>query len=98
MKGGAAPSPPRSARGFPPKAARAVFVLAVIPGWSEGPDPESRDSGFDADASPRNDGNNIEIHNDSLHYIPSSRARRPRAVRSGGLHPRQGAAGAGSAV
>src|SRR5215475_10025402 len=28
---------------------------AVIPGWSEGPDPESRDSGFDADASPRND-------------------------------------------
>src|SRR5882762_11147103 len=103
MKGGAAPSPPRSARGFPPKAARAVFVLAVIPGWSEGPDlrcamhiGESRDAGFDADASPRNDGNNIEIHNDSLHYILVARARRPRAVRSGGLHPHQGAAGAGS--
>src|SRR6267142_2911604 len=30
--------------------------MAVIPGWSEGPDPESRDSGFDAFASPRNDG------------------------------------------
>src|ERR1700687_623655 len=26
-----------------------------MPGWSEGPDPESRDSGFDAFASPRND-------------------------------------------
>src|SRR6187399_2192550 len=24
------------------------LVLPVIPGWSEGPDPESRDSGFDA--------------------------------------------------
>jgi hypothetical protein len=28
----------------------------VIPGWSEGPDPESRDSGFVAAATPRNDG------------------------------------------
>src|SRR6266850_1233194 len=27
MKGGAAPSPPQSARGFPPKAARAAFVI-----------------------------------------------------------------------
>jgi hypothetical protein len=27
----------------------------VIPGWSEGPDPESRDSGF-ALRAPRNDG------------------------------------------
>src|SRR5207344_578140 len=25
---------------------------AVIPGWSEGPDPESRDSGFDASHRP----------------------------------------------
>src|ERR1700682_4033054 len=33
-----------------------VFVLVgfVIPGWSEGPDPESRDSGF-ALCAPRND-------------------------------------------
>jgi len=23
--------------------------MLVIPGWSEGPDPESRDSGFDAE-------------------------------------------------
>jgi len=39
-------------------------TAVVIPGWSEGPDPESRDSGFDAIesalcadpmASPRND-------------------------------------------
>jgi hypothetical protein len=29
--------------------------MIVIPGWSEGPDPESRDSGFDAGASLRND-------------------------------------------
>src|SRR5712672_1065463 len=28
---------------------------SVIPGWSEGPYPESRDSGLDAFASPRND-------------------------------------------
>jgi hypothetical protein len=27
-------------------------MLAVIPGWSEGPDPESRDSGFDASHRP----------------------------------------------
>jgi hypothetical protein len=33
-----------------------VVAGAVIPGWSEGPDPESRDSGLDAFASPRNDG------------------------------------------
>jgi len=26
----------------------AVLCSIVIPGWSEGPDPESRDSGFDA--------------------------------------------------
>src|ERR1700736_4985698 len=32
------------------------FGLRVIPGWSEGPDPESRDSGF-ALRAPRNDGN-----------------------------------------
>ncbi len=28
------------------------FPLIVIPGWSEGPDPESRDSGFDASHRP----------------------------------------------
>jgi hypothetical protein len=30
----------------------AELYLAVIPGWSEGPDPESRDSGFDASHRP----------------------------------------------
>jgi hypothetical protein len=30
----------------------ARFASAVIPGWSEGPDPESRDSGFDARIAP----------------------------------------------
>src|SRR3982750_2848173 len=29
-----------------------LFFSAVIPGWSEGPDPESRDSGFDASHRP----------------------------------------------
>src|SRR5208337_1099015 len=28
------------------------FSCTVIPGWSEGPDPESRDSGFDAPHRP----------------------------------------------
>jgi tRNA dimethylallyltransferase len=37
-----------------PEAAGA-WLSAVIPGWSEGPDPESRDSGF-ALRAPRNDG------------------------------------------
>src|SRR5580693_7416753 len=37
--------------------------LFVIPGWSEGPDPESRDSGLDACASPRNDG--FELRHES---------------------------------
>ena len=32
-----------------------VWLGSVIPGWSEGPDPESRDSGF-ALRAPRNDG------------------------------------------
>jgi hypothetical protein len=27
-------------------------TAVVIPGWSEGPDPESRDSGFDASHRP----------------------------------------------
>ena len=31
----------------------------VIPGWSEGPDPESRDSGLDASHRPRNDAREI---------------------------------------
>src|SRR5690349_10482906 len=29
-----------------------AFLATVIPGWSEGPDPESRDSGFDASHHP----------------------------------------------
>src|ERR1700760_1026174 len=33
----------------------------VIPGWSEGPDPESRDSGF-ALRAPRNDGESSPFH------------------------------------
>jgi hypothetical protein len=32
-----------------------IFIGFVIPGWSEGPDPESRDSGFML-RMPRNDG------------------------------------------
>ena len=32
--------------------ARAPLFPAVIPGWSEGPDPESRDSGFDTSHRP----------------------------------------------
>src|SRR5207245_5691661 len=34
-------------------------ITSVIPGWSEGPDPESRDSGF-ALRAPRNDGGQQE--------------------------------------
>jgi hypothetical protein len=30
----------------------AKTLSSVIPGWSEGPDPESRDSGFDASHRP----------------------------------------------
>jgi hypothetical protein len=37
--------------------ARKQSTYAVIPGWFEGPDPESRDSGF-ALRAPRNDGKN----------------------------------------
>jgi hypothetical protein len=34
--------------------------LFVIPGWSEGPDPESRDSGFvSLRYTPRNDGESL---------------------------------------
>src|ERR1700732_1308276 len=38
------------ARGIQERGRRGRFLPAelVIPGWSEGPDPESRDSGFDA--------------------------------------------------
>ncbi len=39
----------------------------VIPGWSEGPDPESRDSGF-ALRAPRNDGADT-LRNRALHAI-----------------------------
>jgi len=38
----------RYARLFRVWACPAKTIFAVIPGWSEGPDPESRDSGFDA--------------------------------------------------
>jgi hypothetical protein len=31
---------------------RGFSFVVVIPGWSEGPDPESRDSGFDASHRP----------------------------------------------
>jgi len=34
-----------------------LLSLVVIPGRVEDANPESRGSGFDADASPRNDGN-----------------------------------------
>src|SRR5215469_17859077 len=38
----------------------------VIPGWSEGPDPESRDSGFDASRRPGMTGLNFARQNYSL--------------------------------
>jgi hypothetical protein len=38
--------------------AEGALLVPVIPGWSEGPDPESRDSGF-ALRAPRNDGGKI---------------------------------------
>src|ERR1700710_768863 len=41
----------------------------VIPGWSEGPDSESRDSGFDAYASRRNDG---VLHSELAQLRPAS--------------------------
>src|ERR1700729_946318 len=34
-------------------------IVFVIPGWSEGPDPESRDSGFARRRAPRNDAANF---------------------------------------
>src|ERR1700687_5231554 len=37
---------------IPGCAAGADLIDVVIPGWSEGPDPESRDSGFDASHRP----------------------------------------------
>src|SRR3979490_1392039 len=40
--------------GFSPHRRSGDGLQAVIPGWSEGPDPESRDSGF-ALRAPRND-------------------------------------------
>ena len=40
------------------------LLVIVIPGWSEGPDPESRDSGF-ALRAPRNDAL-------MFHYAPSA--------------------------
>src|SRR5215469_16929257 len=52
---------------------------AVISGWSVGPDPESRDSGFDAFASPRNDSKNEGRVPMKLHgYFRSSAAYRVR--------------------
>src|SRR5436190_7212048 len=55
------------------------LVLPVIPGWSEGPDPESRDSGFDAFASPRNDGgesvNSPSFRGDAKASTPERRRR-----------------------
>src|SRR6185437_2436106 len=44
----------------------------VIPGWSEGPDPKSRDSGFDAGASPRNDDEKTQGHAMKLTFSPAS--------------------------
>jgi hypothetical protein len=34
--------------------------VGVIPGWSEGPDPESRDSGFDASHRPGMTGGTLQ--------------------------------------
>src|SRR5258708_36926339 len=48
----------------------------VIPGWSEGPDPESRDSGF-ALRAPRNDG---KEGSHGLLCIPFGKYKRWRAL------------------
>src|ERR1700733_16064862 len=41
-----------SGRKRPPASTNFEGLMIVIPGWSEGPDPESRDSGFDASRRP----------------------------------------------
>src|SRR5260370_6881116 len=46
-----------------------ILPFFVIPGWSEGPDPESRDSGFDASHRPG------MATMDSTSPVPSSRLR-----------------------
>src|SRR6185312_14707286 len=43
-----------------------ILVLPVIPGWSEGPDPESRDSGFDASHRP---GMTASRRVDAIHIV-----------------------------
>src|SRR6185437_10309390 len=59
----------------------------VIPGRSAGPDPESRDSGFDAYASPRNDG---EIDGPRLFSILAALGRSLSHLRRADRDLRQG--------
>jgi len=52
----------------------------VIPGWSEGPDPESRDSGFDAPHRPEMTGLGQVVHDD--HELLRLHHREPEGWRS----------------
>src|SRR5450631_2223705 len=61
------------------RAATATKLASVIPGWSEGPDPESRDSGFDGSHRPRNDG--LINWNASLPLAITRPPHRRRALR-----------------
>ena len=45
----------------------------VIPGWSEGPDPESRDSGFDASHRPG-------MTEENIHSVIPGRAKREPGI------------------
>ena len=56
----------------------ASTILGVIPGWCAAPDPESRDSGFDASASPRDGGlRGLGIKRPSGCPLSAIRHRRP---------------------
>src|SRR6186713_2092100 len=76
-------------------------VIAVIPGWSEGPDPESRDSGFDASHRPGMTERELtpapaRYARDNPYSPPRHRHKTSRGCRaSAGSHAAGGAAGPG---
>ena len=49
------------------------WLAAVIPGRSEGPDPESRDSGFARSRAPRNDGSGLRMAETANSPSPSAK-------------------------
>src|SRR5882672_4664149 len=63
--------------------ARRLASLVVIPGWSEGPDPESRDSGFDASQRP---GMTMVGHTLPLSASPISSSTLGSAMVAGIVH------------